>query len=303
MIDAKGPDGRPGLHRHPLALGPRLRQVPVGRVQGAPGRAPPRWSGMCGFSPGADRPGPRGAGARLGGRHRGKPPVTWNTFGEYLDHLRGARHVGQRRAVRGPRRAAPGHGRAGENRPATADEQKDMERLLAEALDAGAFGYSTGPRLRAERLRLTEELIALARSMAEPRRALLLPRARRGGHARAGRRGSHQDRRARAACRVQIAHVKASGRENWGKMDRVAAHDRRRARPRRGRDRRRLSLPGGQHQDGQPPARRGCTTAASRSSSSASPIPRRGERAIARLPGGRRALAHRLGRAWAGTRS
>src|SRR6266511_4238281 len=72
-----------------------------------------------------------------------KPPATWQNFGEYLDHLRGLRtsvNVVQFVGHGALRYASVG----GENRPATADEQKAMERHLAEALDAGAWGYSTG---------------------------------------------------------------------------------------------------------------------------------------------------------------
>jgi N-acyl-D-aspartate/D-glutamate deacylase len=101
----------------------------------------------------------------------------------------------------------------------TPDEQKAMERLLAEALDSGAWGFSTG---------------------------LVYPPACT-GHQRAGRAGPQHGQpwrlyfshiRGEAATLeqaaleaikigeqggvpVQIAHVKASGRENWGKMDRL----------------------------------------------------------------------------------
>ena len=94
---------------------------------------------------------------------------------------------------------------------------------------------------------------------------------------------------------VQIAHVKASGRENWGKMDRVLRMiDAARA---RGVDVTGDVYPypaGSTKMDNLLPA--GCTTAASRSCSSASADPKARQRADRRLPGGRRALAHRLGR-------
>src|SRR4030095_14063233 len=105
-------------------------------------------------------------------------------------------------------------------RPVTPDEQKGMERLLAEALDAGAFGFSTGlvypPRVH----RNTDAVGSLPRSMA-----------RRGGlyfsHIRGEAATLEQPAEEaitigeRGGVPVQIAHVKASGRENWGKMDRV----------------------------------------------------------------------------------
>ena len=95
-----------------------------------------------------------------------------------------------------------------------------MEHLLAEAMEAGAYGYSTGLVYAPSAYSETPELIALARSMA-----------RRGGlyfsHVR-GESAMVEDS-IREAIRigeesgvgVQIAHVKVGGRENWGKMDRV----------------------------------------------------------------------------------
>src|SRR2546422_2639970 len=95
-----------------------------------------------------------------------------------------------------------------------------MQRRLDEAMDAGAYGYSTGLVYPPSAYAPTEELVLLARSMA-----------RRGGlyfsHVR-GESAMVEDS-IREAIRigeetgvgVQIAHVKVGGRENWGKMDRV----------------------------------------------------------------------------------
>jgi N-acyl-D-aspartate/D-glutamate deacylase len=175
--------------------------------------------GMCSFSPAPVEPARKAeleawigaVGARLG--------VEWRTFGEYLDRLRRARpsinivhcvgHGALRLAAIGP-----------EHRPPSPDEQRRMERLLAEALDAGAFGYSTGlvypPSVYAE----TVELVALAKAMAG-----------RGGLYFSHIRGEAATLEAAideaigigeaAGVSVQIAHIKASGREHWGKMDRA----------------------------------------------------------------------------------
>src|SRR5207249_1524689 len=105
-------------------------------------------------------------------------------------------------------------------RAATPDELRVMERLLAEALDAGAFGYSTGLVYPPSVYGSTHELIALSKSMAG-----------RGGlyfsHIR-GEAATLEEAIAEAiwigeagGVGVQIAHVKAAGPENWGKMDRV----------------------------------------------------------------------------------
>jgi len=175
--------------------------------------------GMCGFSPGPIAPGREGAVRDWIGGIGNKPPVSWHGFGEYLDYLRGlgtSVNVVQFVGHGALRLATVG----GDNRPATADEQKQMERLLAEGLDAGAWGYSTGLVYAPSIYGSTEELIALAKSMAS-----------RGGHYFSHVRGEAGtlEKAYEEAIRigeeggvpVQIAHVKASGRENWGKMERA----------------------------------------------------------------------------------
>ena len=175
--------------------------------------------GMCGFSPGPIAPGGEEAIRDWIGGIGNKPPVSWHSFGEYLDHVRGlgtSVNVVQFVGHGALRLATVG----GDNRPATADEQKQMERHLAEALDAGAWGYSTGLVYAPSIYGSTEELIALAKSMAT-----------RGGHYFSHVRGEAGtlEKAYEEAIRigeeggvpVQIAHVKASGRENWGKMERA----------------------------------------------------------------------------------
>src|SRR5215831_19115476 len=152
--------------------------------------------GMCGFSPGPIAPGMREAVRDWIGGIGSKPPATWHSFGEYIDHLRGlctSVNVVQFVGHGALRMATVG----GDNRALTPAEQTAMERHLAEAMDAGAWGYSTGLVYAPSIYASTEELIALAKSMAS-----------RGGHYL-----SHVP--------VQIAHVKAAGRENWGKMERA----------------------------------------------------------------------------------
>src|SRR2546421_622383 len=78
---------------------------------------------------------PGGIGASL--------DLRWQSFGQYLDALDSVHpsvnvvHCVGHGALR---IAAMGF----ENRPASADDLKAMGRLLGEALDAGAYGFSTG---------------------------------------------------------------------------------------------------------------------------------------------------------------
>jgi N-acyl-D-amino-acid deacylase len=175
--------------------------------------------GMCSFSPAPVHPDRREAVRAWAGGIGAHLDIRWETFGQYLERLRAARpsinvvhmvgHGALRLAAIGP-----------ENRPATADDLRLMERLLDEALEAGAFGYSTGLVYPPSAYASTDELVALARSMA-----------RRGGlyfsHIR-GEAATLEEAIAEAirigeagGVAVQIAHVKAAGPENWGKIERV----------------------------------------------------------------------------------
>ena len=118
-------------------------------------------TGMCGFSP---APAPPGGGLLREWAAFLSPQLDWGwtSFGSWLDRLRQAGLTGNVVHFVGHgtlRIAAMGF----EQRPPTADEARHMAALLGEAMDAGAFGLSTGliyaPSVYAD----TAELIALAR--------------------------------------------------------------------------------------------------------------------------------------------
>ena len=173
--------------------------------------------GMCSFSPAPVHPARKAVTAAWIGEIGSRLAVEWETFGQYLERLRQAKpsinivhfvgHGALRLAALGP-----------ENRPPSAGEQQAMERLLDEALEAGAFGFSTGLVYPPSAYAATVELVALAKSMA-----------RRGGLYFSHIRGEAATLEAAideaiqigegAGVSVQIAHIKASGRENWNKMD------------------------------------------------------------------------------------
>jgi N-acyl-D-amino-acid deacylase len=175
--------------------------------------------GMCGFSPAPVDPARAEATAAWIGEIGARIEIGWRTFGEYLARLRDARpsvnivHFVGHGALR---LVAVG----AEGRPPWVEEQRRMERLLAEALEAGAFGLSTGLVYAPSAYATTDELVALARSMAG-----------RGGLYFSHIRGESATLEAAieeavrigetAGVGVQVAHVKASGREHWGKMDRA----------------------------------------------------------------------------------
>ena len=109
-----------------------------------------------------------------------------------------------------------------EPRAPAADELARMRRLTGDALDAGAFGLSTGlvypPGYEAD----TAEIVELAR-VASARGAFYASHIRGEGDRvedavaeaiEIGRRGD---------VAVQLSHHKAMGRDNWGKVDRTLA--------------------------------------------------------------------------------
>lgn len=173
--------------------------------------------GMCSFSPAPVHPARKAVTAAWIGEIGSRLAVEWETFGQYLERLRQAKpsinivhfvgHGALRLAAMGP-----------DNRPPSPDEQRTMERLLAEALDAGAFGFSTGLVYPPSAYAATAELVALAKSMAHW-----------GGLYFSHIRGEAATLEAAideaigigeaTGVSVQIAHIKASGREHWGRMD------------------------------------------------------------------------------------
>jgi len=173
--------------------------------------------GMCSFSQAPLRPDQHALVEGWVGGIGMTPDLKWETFGQYLDALRSVRpsvnvvHLVGHGALR---IAAMGF----EARPAGADDLRAMERLLGDAMDAGAWGFSTGLVYPPSAYANTQELIALARSM----------RSRHGfyfSHVR-GESAMLLDSIAEAirigdesGVPAQIAHVKASGRENWSKLE------------------------------------------------------------------------------------
>ncbi|HJU86608.1 MAG TPA: D-aminoacylase [Gemmatimonadota bacterium] len=109
-----------------------------------------------------------------------------------------------------------------EDRPATAAEMDAMRGALARAMDAGAFGLSSGLIYAPGRYASTDEIVELARVVAE-----------RGGfyatHMRSeGARLIEAIDEAvaigeRSGAPVLIHHLKASGKSNWGKMEEAIA--------------------------------------------------------------------------------
>jgi N-acyl-D-amino-acid deacylase len=173
--------------------------------------------GMCSFSQAPLRAGQEEIVRGWAGGIGATLDLRWQSFAQYLEalaSLRPAVNVAHFVGHGAIRIAAMGF----ENRPAGADDIAAMERLLGEALDAGAFGFSTGLVYAPSAYADTAELIALARSM-RGRQGLYFSHIRGESSmlldsiAEAIRIGEEGD------VGVQVAHVKASGKENWPKID------------------------------------------------------------------------------------
>jgi N-acyl-D-amino-acid deacylase len=173
--------------------------------------------GMCSFSQAPLRPDQLDIVRGWAGGIGAGLDLPWETFAQYLDALRAmhpsvnvAHFVGHGAL----RIAAMGF----EARPAEPDDLKGMQRLLGEAMDAGAFGFSTGLVYAPSAYSDTAELIALAKSMAS-----------RGGYYFSHIRGESSmlldsiNEAIRigeeSGVGVQVSHVKASGKDNWPKID------------------------------------------------------------------------------------
>ena len=223
--------------------------------------------------------------------------VDWTTIGGYLDTLRSARPALNVLTLvpHGPVRAsAVGF----DARPATAPEIGAMVGLVAEGLQDGAVGLSTGLVYAPVCFAEEDELVALGRTVAAHDRLFAW-------HVR-----DYTDhllesvaqclRVARATgCRTQVSHLAAVGRRNWGRVEQALETGRRRTTRRPGRRGRHLPVPRRQRpsRPGRPRRapgrrRRGATGAAGR--------PGHGPRAVRRVGRPRRRLGRDAGQLAAG---
>jgi N-acyl-D-amino-acid deacylase len=139
---------------------------------------------------------------------------TWRAFADYLAAVRGSAatraaglvgHSTVRRYVMGV-----------DDRPPTDDELAAMQGVLAESLDGGAAGFSTGlvyvPAVYSD----TEELVALCEVVAardKPFFVHVRSESDRVGEAT----GEVIEVAERSGVHLHYSHIKAAGRRNWGK--------------------------------------------------------------------------------------
>ena len=175
--------------------------------------------GNCGFSP-APLQGPHAAALQqlsaLGAKGGKELDWSWQTFGEYLERLSARRPAVNVVPLVGhvPLRAiAMGFDR----RPPTAEEMDRMRGLLREALEAGAFGLSTGLVYPPSAYADTEELVELSRVAAEYQ-GYYFSHIRGEGHSLLRATAEAIEIGERAGVPVEIAHHKATFRPYYGRI-------------------------------------------------------------------------------------
>jgi N-acyl-D-amino-acid deacylase len=140
----------------------------------------------------------------------------WRSVAEYLDALDAegtAVNVIQLVGHGALRIAAMGFAR----RPATAAELLTMQRMLDDGIRAGAWGLSTGLIYAPGSYAPTDELVELAR-VAVRGRAIYASHIRGEGAGLLAAVGEAIEIGRRARVPVQISHLKAAGRPNWGRV-------------------------------------------------------------------------------------
>ena len=173
--------------------------------------------GMCGSSPAPLPSDPDRREQVVAQASVNQPWLTWewNTFGEYLDHLRRGIALNVAPVVgHGPLRVAV---MGWEDRSPRPEELAAMEDLLAQTMQEGAFGLSTGliypPGCYAD----TQEIIALAR-VAASHCGLYFSHIRSEGAALLDAIREVIEIAERAGLPAQIAHFKCAGRPHWRQL-------------------------------------------------------------------------------------
>jgi N-acyl-D-amino-acid deacylase len=153
-------------------------------------------------------------------KHYGVTP-DWTTLAGYwqaFERARPAINLGTFVGAGGVREAVVGN----DDRPATAAELEAMERLVAEAMQDGAFGLSTSLIYVPGRFASTEEIIALARVAARYGGSYITHQRDEGDGIDASLDEVFRVAR-EAQLPAQIYHLKTAGAANFGRMPAVLA--------------------------------------------------------------------------------
>jgi N-acyl-D-amino-acid deacylase len=148
-----------------------------------------------------------------------KYPITWTTLGEYLDFLekRGiAPNVASFIGATTVRIHEVGY----DNRPPKPDELARMRKLVDQAMEEGALGVGSSLIYAPAFYAGTDELVALCEE-ASKYGGMYISHMRSEGNRLLEAVDELIDIARRAKLPAEIYHLKAAGKENWGKIDQV----------------------------------------------------------------------------------
>lgn len=143
--------------------------------------------------------------------------ITWHTFKEYLAEVEKLRVPANLAFFIGYENVRVAGGAAFENRLPTHKELEKMKEYIAEAMEAGAFGMSTGLIYAPQVYAQTEELVELANVVAQYN-GLYFSHIRGEGETLTEAVKEFIEIVEKSGCRGgQIAHLKVSGKPFWGR--------------------------------------------------------------------------------------
>jgi N-acyl-D-amino-acid deacylase len=145
--------------------------------------------------------------------------VTWTTLGEYLEHLT-TRGVSPNVASFLGATTVRIHELGYENRPPTAEELVRMRRLVSQAMEEGALGIGSSLIYAPAFYAGTDELVALCEE-AGKHGGLYISHLRSEGNRLLEAVDELIEIARRAKVPAEIYHLKAAGKDNWGKLDAV----------------------------------------------------------------------------------
>jgi len=148
-------------------------------------------------------------------------PPPWRTLSGYFEHLQKqgiAVNFGTYVGAATAREMVIGYG----DRKASADELRQMQAIIAQAMRDGAFGVSTALQYPPATYSTTPELIALAKTAASYG-GIYATHMRSEGDAEMAALDEVFDIARTAHIPVEIFHLKVAGHKNWGSMPKVIA--------------------------------------------------------------------------------
>ncbi|HWN43389.1 MAG TPA: D-aminoacylase, partial [Thermoanaerobaculia bacterium] len=148
-----------------------------------------------------------------------KYDITWTTLGQYLEHLE-KRGISPNVASFVGATTVRVHELGYENRPPKPEELQRMRALVRQAMEEGALGVGSSLIYAPAFYAGTDELVALCEEAA-PFGGMYISHLRSEGNRFEAAVDELIDIARRAKVPAEIYHLKAAGRQNWGKLDTV----------------------------------------------------------------------------------